>query len=118
MAHHQTSDACLYFLEESFYFQTIYGDLPRVSQVVLHLLVNFFRATNEVVSPLILSKSSVGRRSRKLTYPSVIARDSAITFLLLVETSGLGIHGGIHCAFDINCGRKMTILMMCYNFYL
>ena len=65
--------------------QTIYGDLPRVSQVVRSRRVQFaghcFRATNEVVSPLILWKSqSVGHRSRKLTYPDVIARDSGIRF--------------------------------------
>ena len=65
--------------------QTIYGDRPRVSQVVRSRRVQFaghyFRATNEVVSPLILWKSqSVGRRSRKLTYPDVIARESGIRF--------------------------------------
>ena len=65
--------------------QTIYGDLPRVSQVLWSRRVQFaghcFRATNEVVSPLILWKSrSVGRRSRKLTYPDAIARDSGIRF--------------------------------------
>ena len=65
--------------------QTIYGDLPRVSQVVRTRRVRFaghcFRATNEIVSPLILWKpQSIGRKSRKLTYPDVIARDSGIRF--------------------------------------
>ena len=65
--------------------QTIYGDLPRVSQVVRSRRVQFaghcFRATNEIVSPLILWKPRpIGRKSRKLTYPDVIARDSGIRF--------------------------------------
>ena len=81
--------------------QTIYGDLPRVSQVVQSRRVQFaghaFRATNEVVSPLILWKSqSVGCRSRKLTYPDVIAS----------------------CVFDIDCGRKMMMMEEAYHFFL
>ena len=65
--------------------QTIYGDLPRVAQVVRSRRVQFaghcFRATNEIVSPLILWKpQSIGRKSQKLTYPDVIARDSGIRF--------------------------------------
>ena len=61
----------------------IYGSLPRVSQTVKSRRVQFaghcFRATNEVVSPFILWKPQpVGRKSLKLTYPNVIARDTGI----------------------------------------
>ena len=63
--------------------QQIYGDLPRVSQIVKARRVQFaghcFRAANEVISPLILWKPKpIGRKSWKLTYPDVIARDSGI----------------------------------------
>ena len=64
--------------------EQIYGNLPPVSQVIKRRRVQFaghcFRASKEVVSPFILWKPKpIGRRSQKLTYPDVIARDTGIS---------------------------------------
>ena len=61
----------------------IYGDLPPVSNIVRSKRVQFaghcFRATSEIISPLVLWKpSSVGRRSRKLTYVDTLVRDTGL----------------------------------------
>ena len=72
----------------------IYAGLPRVSVVVCKRRLRFaghcYRASTEAVSPLVLWKptSTSGRRSRKLSYPDVISRDSGI------EVSELGIAMG------------------------
>ena len=63
--------------------QLTYGNLKPVSSIVKRRRVQFaghcLRATNEVVSPLILWKpESIGRRCQKLTFPDVISRDSGI----------------------------------------
>ena len=65
--------------------EQIYGDLPRVSQIVkagrVQFAVHCFRVSNEVDSPFILWKPKpIGRKSRELTYPDVIARDSGLRF--------------------------------------
>ena len=62
----------------------IYGDLPQVSSLVKARRTQFaghcFRASNEVVSSLILWKpQSIGRKSHKLTFPDVISRDTGIS---------------------------------------
>ena len=61
----------------------MYRNLKPVSLTVKRKRVQFaghcLRATNEVVSPLILWKpKSIGRRRKKLTFPDVISRDSGI----------------------------------------
>ena len=61
----------------------IYGDLVPASTLVRQRRVQFAghcqRATNEIISSLILWKPSAdGRRGRKLTFPDVICRDTGI----------------------------------------
>ena len=61
----------------------IYGNLPRVSALVRSRRVQFaghcYRAKNEVISSLLLWKSSSDRaRGRKLSFPDVISRDTSI----------------------------------------
>ena len=61
----------------------IYGNLPRVSALVQSRRVQFaghcYRAKNEVISSLLLWKSSSDRaRGRKLSFPDVISRDTNI----------------------------------------
>ena len=63
--------------------QQIYGDLVPASALVRQRRVQFAghcqRATNEIISSLILWKPSAdGRRGRKLTFPDVICRDTGI----------------------------------------
>ena len=64
--------------------QQIYGDLPRVSQLIKARRLQFaghcFRASKEVVSSFILWKPKPnGRRRNGLTYPDVLSRDSGIS---------------------------------------
>ena len=61
----------------------IYGDLVPASSLVRQRRVQFAghcqRATNEIISSLILWKPSAdGRRGRKLTFPDIICRDTGI----------------------------------------
>ena len=61
----------------------IYGDLPPVSIIVRSKRVQFaghcFRATSEIISPLVLWKpNSVGKRSKKLTYVGTLVRDTGL----------------------------------------
>ena len=61
----------------------IYGDLPSVSSIVRSKRAQFaghcFRATSEIISSLVLWKpKSVGRRSRKLTFPDTLKRDTSL----------------------------------------
>ena len=61
----------------------IYGNLPRVSALVRSRRVQFaghcYRAKTEVISSLLLWKSSSDRgRGRKLSFPDVISRDTSI----------------------------------------
>ena len=63
--------------------ELIYGDLPAASSSVKARRVQFaghcHRAENEIISSLILWRPSAnGRRSRKLTFPDVISRDTGI----------------------------------------
>ena len=63
--------------------ETIYGDLPRVSNLVCKRRVQFAghcaRATDELVSSFVLWRHpSPDNRSRKLTFPDRIRRDTAI----------------------------------------
>ena len=63
--------------------ETIYGDLPRVSNLVCKRRVQFAgrcaRATDELVSSFVLWRHpSPDNRSRKLTFPDRIRRDLAI----------------------------------------
>ena len=57
----------------------IYGSLPRLSARLIEHRTRFaghcFRAKEEIISDILLWKQS---RSRKLTYPDIIARDSGI----------------------------------------
>ena len=62
---------------------TIYGDLPKISTVLKRRRVQFAghcaRATDELVSPFVLWKHpSSHRRSRKLTFPCTLSRDTSI----------------------------------------
>ena len=59
----------------------IYGDLPSVSSIVRSKRAQFaghcFRATSEIISSLVLWKpKSVGRRSRKLSFPDTFRKDT------------------------------------------
>ena len=60
----------------------IYGDLPSISSILKARRVQFaghcFRAEGEIISSLLLWKPSTHTRSRKLSYPDVIARDAGI----------------------------------------
>merc|ERR1712048_1553818 len=61
----------------------IYGNLSRVSALVQSRRVQFtghcYRAKNEVISSLLLWKSSSDHaRGRKLSFPDVISRDTSI----------------------------------------
>ena len=61
----------------------IYGDLPRISSLVRKRRVQFAghcaRASDELISSFVLWKHpSSHRRSRKLTFPDIISRDTAI----------------------------------------
>ena len=61
----------------------IYGHLNPVSQTLKQRRVQFaghcFRASNELISSFILwEHHSSGKRSRKLTFPDVISRDTGI----------------------------------------
>lgn len=81
---------------------SIYGDLPPVSSIVRSKRVQFaghcFRATSEIISPLVLWKpSSVGRRSRKLTYVDTLVRDT-----------GLDIQDLKTAMLDRNCWREIV----------
>ena len=63
--------------------QQIYQHLPRLSQVIRARRLQFaghcYRATKEVVSSFVLWKPKPnGRRSNKLSYPDVLAKDSHI----------------------------------------
>ena len=80
----------------------IYGDLPPVSNIVRSKRVQFaghcFRATSEIISPLVLWKpSSVGRRSRKLTYVDTLVRDT-----------GLDLQDLKTAMLDRNCWREIV----------
>ena len=80
----------------------IYGDLPPVSSIVRSKRVQFaghcFRATSEIISPLVLWKpNSVGRRSRKLTYVDTLVRDT-----------GLEIQDIKTAMLDRNCWREIV----------
>ena len=55
----------------------IYGDLPTISSIVTARRV-CLRADNELISSLLLWTPNGARRSRKLSYPDVIARDVGI----------------------------------------
>ena len=63
--------------------ETIYGDLPRISSILRKRRVQFAghcaRASNELVSSFVLWRhpSSHGR-SRKLTFPDIICRDTSL----------------------------------------
>ena len=64
--------------------ETIYGDLPRVSNLVCKRRVQFAghcaRATDELVSSFVLWRHPFpDNRSRKLTFPDRIRRDTAIS---------------------------------------
>ena len=60
----------------------IYGDLPPISSILKARRVQFaghcFRAEGEIISSLLLWTPSTHSRSRKLSYPDVIARDAGI----------------------------------------
>ena len=60
----------------------IYGDLPSISSILKARRVQFaghcFRAENEIISSLLLWTPTNQTRSRKLSYPDVIARDIGI----------------------------------------
>ena len=60
----------------------IYGDLPSISSLLKARRVQFaghcFRAEGEIISSLLLWKPCTHTRSRKLSYPDVIARDVGI----------------------------------------
>ena len=60
----------------------IYDNLPPVSSIVKSRRVQFaghcFRAKSEVISSLILWKPNSIKRSRKLTFPDTISRDTGI----------------------------------------
>ena len=61
----------------------IYGDLPRISSLIRKRRVQFAghcaRASDELISSFVLWKHpSSHRRSRKLTFPDIISRDTAI----------------------------------------
>ena len=61
----------------------IYGDLPRISSLVRKRLVQFAghcaRASDELISSVVHWRHpSLHRRSRKLTFPDIISRDTAI----------------------------------------
>ena len=61
----------------------IYGDLPRISSLVQKRRVQFAghcaRASDELVSSFVLwGHPSSHKRSRKLTFPDAISRDTAI----------------------------------------
>ena len=61
----------------------IYGSLPRASSIVRSRRAQFaghcYRAKSEVISTLLLwSPTQTGPKSRKLSYPDVIARDTGI----------------------------------------
>ena len=63
--------------------EQIYGDLKPVSALVKSRRVQFaghcFRAEHEVISSLILWKPEPsGKRSQRLTFPDVIARDTGL----------------------------------------
>ena len=80
----------------------IYGDLPPVSSIVRSKRVQFaghcFRATSEIISPLVLWKpNSVGRRSRKLTYVDTLVRDT-----------GLDLQDLKTAMLDRNCWREIV----------
>ena len=61
----------------------IYGDLPSISSILKARRVQFaghcYRAENELISSLLLWKPNNQPRSRKLSYPDVIARDVGIS---------------------------------------
>ena len=81
----------------------VYCDLPPVSSIVRSKRVQFaghcFRATSEIISPLVLWKpSSVGRRSKKLTYVDTLVRDT-----------GLDIQDLKTAMLDWNCWREMMM---------
>ena len=60
----------------------IYGDLPSISSILKARRVQFaghcFRAKDEIISSLLLWTPANHSRSRKLSYPDVIARDAGI----------------------------------------
>ena len=61
----------------------IYGDLPRISQTLRQRRAQFAghcaRATNELSTSLLFwGPRPLGRRSRKLTYPAIISKDTGI----------------------------------------
>ena len=60
----------------------IYGDLPAISSILkarrVQFAVHCFRAENEILSSLLLWTPTNQARSRKLSYPVVIARDIGI----------------------------------------
>ena len=63
--------------------ETIYGDLPRISSILTKRRVQFAghcaRASDELVSSFVLWRHpSSHKRSRKLTFPDTICRDTSI----------------------------------------
>lgn len=60
----------------------IYGNLPRISQTLRQRRAQFaghcLRATNELSSSLVLWKARSTCRSRKLSYPTIISKDTGI----------------------------------------
>ena len=71
----------------------IYGNLPPISQLIKKRRVQFaghcFRASNEMASSFILWKPEAnGRKSHRLTYPNVIAKDTGLELEDLGEAMG------------------------------
>ena len=62
--------------------EKIYGSLPRVSHVLRSKRLQFaghcFRATDEVISSVVLWKPGFTTISKKMTYPGRIARDTGL----------------------------------------
>ena len=63
--------------------ETIYGNLPRISSILMKRRVQFaghcFRASDELASSFVLWRlPSSHKRSRKLTFPDTICRDTSI----------------------------------------